>query len=67
MKLTLFSILFVVTTFIDNFVAGDVSREARLLTEKWAPVIWLHPEEKFFPVSPEFVINNMEVLKYFWK
>ena len=60
MKLTFLSIFFL-ATFNCDFVASDVSREAQLLTLKWAPVIWLHPDEKFFPVSPEFVINNMEV------
>jgi hypothetical protein len=42
-------------------VVADVSRDAQLLTKKWAPLIWLHPEEKFFPVTPEFHITNMEV------
>ena len=48
-------------TFRAPFVVCDVSEEAQQLALKWAPLVWLHPEEKFFPASPEFIINNMEV------
>ena len=48
-------------TFWAPFVVCEVSEEAQQLALKWAPMVWLHPEEKFFPASPEFIINNMEV------
>ncbi len=55
-------LLSLLSLFLDISAQGDVSEEAQNLALKWAPFIWLHPEEKFFPVSPEFVIENVEVL-----
>jgi len=57
--MSLFKIL--ASFWIINFVSCQVSDEAKELTLKWAPMIWLHSEEKFFPVNPQFVIGNMEV------
>ena len=59
-KLTLFLIF---GTLYSGKVRCDVSDVAKELATKWAPLVWLHPEEKFFPVTPEFFIDNMEVKK----
>ena len=59
-----FLCLFFVLNLTSVFGQYQVSDEAKELALKWAPMIWLHPDEKFFPVSPEFVIQNMEVLIY---
>ena len=56
-----FLLLSFLSFFLGIWAQGDVSEEAQRLALKWAPLIWLHPEEKFFPVSPEFVIENVEV------
>jgi hypothetical protein len=65
MKTHQFLCLFFVINFTSILAQYQVSEEAKELALKWAPLIWLHPEEKFFPVSPEFVIENMEVLTLF--
>ena len=31
------------------------------LIKQWAPILWLHPEEPFFPSNVDFYLQSMEV------
>jgi hypothetical protein len=31
------------------------------LIKEWAPILWLHPEDPFFPSNVDFYLENMEV------
>ncbi len=35
--------------------------ETKELISQWAPVIWIHPEDPFFPSNVDFYLQNMEV------
>jgi len=41
--------------------ADCISEETRLLVTKWAPRVWLHQEEPFYPSTVDFHLRNMEV------
>ena len=41
---------------------GEISEEAKKLAYDWAPLIWIHPDELFFPSNVEFQLSNMEVM-----
>eukprot|EP00092_Neocalanus_flemingeri_P017694 GFUD01019140.1.p1 GENE.GFUD01019140.1~~GFUD01019140.1.p1 ORF type:complete len:354 (+),score=85.06 GFUD01019140.1:245-1306(+) len=41
--------------------AESISDETRLLVTKWAPRVWLHPEEPFYPSTVDFYLENMQV------
>ena len=34
------------------------------LIKEWAPILWLHPQEPFFPSNVDFYLENMEVNIY---
>ena len=40
---------------------GEVSEAAKELALKWAPLVWLHPEDVFYPSNVDFYLENMEV------
>ncbi|MCO7227149.1 RICIN domain-containing protein [Pleionea sp. CnH1-48] len=40
--------------------ATPFTNEERELVERYAPKIWLHPDEKFFPSSTEFFLNAVD-------
>ena len=46
-----------------NSCNGDISDEAKTLAYDWAPLIWIHPDELFFPSNVDFQLSNMEVMK----
>ncbi len=41
--------------------SGEISQGAIDLSREWAPLIWLHPEEVFFPSTVDFYIREMQV------
>ncbi len=41
--------------------SAEISDYAIELSQEWAPLIWLHPEEVFFPSTVEFYIQEMQV------
>ena len=47
-----------------NSCNGDISDDAKKLAYDWAPVIWIHPDELFFPSNVDFQLSNMEVMKH---
>ena len=38
-----------------------LSSETKELVSRWAPVVWIHPEDPFFPSNVDFYLQNMEV------
>lgn len=42
-------------------VLGKVSKDTEDMARKWAPLVWLHPDEKFFPSNIDFYLEHMEV------
>jgi hypothetical protein len=43
---------------------SDLTQEAQDLAAKWAPLVWLHPDEQFFPSNIDFFLDQMEVSLY---
>ncbi|XP_037800159.1 vacuolar protein sorting-associated protein 62-like [Penaeus monodon] len=53
--------LLTATTGVLGSPVKPVPRELLDIIIDWAPLIWLHPEEVFFPSSVEFHFENVEV------
>ena len=58
MRLTFVVILFALSL---TSVHGTVSQGAKRLATDWSPLLWLHPEEIFYPSNPEWQIDFTEV------
>ncbi len=40
---------------------GELSNKTKEMAMEWAPVIWLHSEEAFYPSTIEFQFENQQV------
>ena len=42
-------------------VASELSEEVAQMALEWAPLVWMHGEDPFYPSSVQFHLDNMEV------
>ncbi len=42
---------------------GEISDDVKEMASKWAPLVWIHPEDPFYPSNIDFYLESMEVLK----
>jgi len=40
---------------------AEISKETEKLVNDWAPLIWIHPEDPFYPSNVDYHLANMEV------
>ena len=40
---------------------AEISKETQKLVNEWAPLIWIHPEDPFYPSNVDYHLANMEV------
>ena len=40
---------------------GQISQKTKDMVLKWAPHVWIHSQEQFFPSSIDFYLDQMEV------
>jgi hypothetical protein len=41
--------------------AGELSESTKQLAAEWAPLIWLHSEDPYYPSSIDYHMDNMEL------
>ena len=46
---------------------AEISKETEKLVNDWAPLIWIHPEDPFYPSNVDYHLANMEVTLKAWK
>ncbi|CAL4063394.1 unnamed protein product [Meganyctiphanes norvegica] len=61
MLVVVFSFLALVITSSVTADAPPITDELRALIEAWAPLVWIHPEDPFFPSSIEFHFEHVEL------
>jgi hypothetical protein len=52
-------------TFLIHLALSDISQEAKDLATQWGPLVWLHPEDPFFPSNVDFFLEQMEARGFF--
>ena len=45
---------------------AEISKETEKLVNDWAPLIWIHPEDPFYPSNVDYHLANMEVIWKAW-
>ena len=58
---THFLLSFLLFLILLKFEVTCLKPETIDLIKQWAPVLWLHPEEPFFPSNVDFYLQSMEV------
>ena len=53
--------LIMATLLLLGLAASEVSEEVAQMALEWAPLVWMHGEDPFYPSSVEFHLDNMEV------
>ena len=46
---------------------AEISKETEKLVNDWAPLIWIHPEDPFYPSNVDYHLANMEVILKAWE
>ena len=53
--------LIMATLLLLGLAASEVSEEVAQMALEWAPLVWMHGEDPFYPSSVQFHLDNMEV------
>ena len=58
--------MFVLVLMLAFSCNADISEETKKLVSDWAPMIWIHPEDPFYPSNIDYYLANNEVMiQYF--
>ena len=55
---SLATLILVATTSV---AASDVSEDVVQMALEWAPLLWMHGEDPFYPSTVDFFLDNTEV------